>query len=46
MRVDAWSIGYALFIGLQIYRCISPELMTTDVFEHVDTLKAGLYDPE
>ncbi len=41
--VDAWAIGYALYCGLQIYRCIAPEILTPEVFERAYELLAGLY---
>jgi AcrR family transcriptional regulator len=41
--VEAWAIGHALSVGLQIYHCIAPELITPDVFERTYELLAGLY---
>jgi AcrR family transcriptional regulator len=41
--VEAWAIGHALFIGLQIYQCIAPEILTPAVFERAYELLAGLY---
>jgi hypothetical protein len=41
--VEAWAIGHALFIGLQIYQCIAPEILTPAVFERASELLAGLY---
>lgn len=41
--VQAWAIGYALFCGLQIYRCIAPEIITQAMFERAYELLAGLY---
>jgi AcrR family transcriptional regulator len=42
-KVESWTIGYALFIGLQIYHCVSPELVSPSVFEHAYTSLASLY---
>jgi AcrR family transcriptional regulator len=41
--VEAWAIGHALSVGLQIYRCLAPEILTPDLFEHAYELIAGLY---
>jgi len=41
--VQVWAIGHALFIGLQIYQSIAPELLTPAVFERAYELLAGLY---
>jgi AcrR family transcriptional regulator len=41
--VDAWAIGHALYVGLQIYRCITPDILTPAVFERAYELLAGLY---
>jgi AcrR family transcriptional regulator len=41
--VEAWAIGHALSVGLQIYTCIAPELITAGVFERALELLAGLY---
>jgi AcrR family transcriptional regulator len=41
--VEAWAIGHALSVGLQIYACIAPELITAGVFERAYELLAGLY---
>jgi len=41
--VQAWAIGHALSIGLQIYQCIAPEIITPAAFEHAYELLAGLY---
>jgi AcrR family transcriptional regulator len=40
---EAWAIGQALLVGLQIERCIAPELFTPAVFERAFALLAGLY---
>jgi AcrR family transcriptional regulator len=42
-RKQAWAIGYALLVGLQIERCIAPEIITAAVFEQACVLLAGLY---
>jgi AcrR family transcriptional regulator len=41
--VEAWAIGHALFLGLQIYQCIAPEIFTPAMFERAYELLAGLY---
>jgi hypothetical protein len=41
--VEAWAIGHAPFVGLQIYQCIAPEILTPAVFERAYELLAGLY---
>lgn len=41
--LEAWTIGHALLVGLQIDRCIAPEITTQAVFEHAFELLAGLY---
>jgi AcrR family transcriptional regulator len=41
--VQAWAIGHALLIGLQIYRFIAPEIVTPAAFERAYELLAGLY---
>jgi AcrR family transcriptional regulator len=44
--VEAWAIGHALFLGLQIYQFIAPEIITPAVFARASELLAGLYpDP-
>lgn len=40
---QAWAIGYALMCGLQIFRNITPEVITPEVFGRVYELLAGLY---
>lgn len=44
--VEAWAIGHALLIGLQVYRCTAPEVMTPALFERAFELLAGLYPGE
>jgi AcrR family transcriptional regulator len=41
--VQAWAIGHALVVGLQIYQHLAPGLVTPDVFERALGLLAGLY---
>jgi AcrR family transcriptional regulator len=41
--VETWAIGDALLIGLQITRCIAPEIFTPGVFELAFELLSGLY---
>ncbi len=41
--VEVWAIGYALGLGLLVYRSIAPELLTPAVFERAIELLAGLY---
>ncbi len=41
--LEAWAIGHALLIGLQVYRCIAPEIMTPEVFGRACEVFAGLY---
>jgi AcrR family transcriptional regulator len=40
---QAWAIGYALLVGLQMERCVAPEIFTQAVFERAFELLAGLY---
>jgi len=42
--VQAWTIGFALVVGLQIYQRMAPGLVTPEVFERALGLLAGLYD--
>jgi AcrR family transcriptional regulator len=41
--VQAWAIGQALLIGLQVQKRLTPGLVTTEVFERAFGLLAGLY---
>jgi hypothetical protein len=41
--VQAWAVGYALGLGLQVYGRIAPEILTPEVFERAYELLAGLY---
>jgi AcrR family transcriptional regulator len=40
--VQAWTIGQAMLVGLQIYKRLAPGLVTPEVFEHAFGLLAGL----
>ncbi len=44
--VQAWAIGYALVVGLQIYQRLIPGLVTPEVFERALGLLAGLYEDQ
>jgi len=41
--VEAWAIGYALRVGLQLNRSLAPEMYTRAVYERAFELLAGLY---
>jgi AcrR family transcriptional regulator len=41
--VEAWAIGHALLVGLQIYESLAPGIITPAVFERACELLAGLY---
>lgn len=41
--VEAWAIGHALLIGLQIYQHIAPGILTPEVFGRAYELLADLY---
>lgn len=41
--VQAWTIGQAMLIGLQIERRLTPSLVTPEVFERAFSLLASLY---
>ena len=41
--LEAWATGHALLIGLQVYRCVAPEVLTPAVFARALELLAGLY---
>lgn len=41
--VQAWAIGHALVVGLQIYQHLAPGLVTPEVFERALGLLADLY---
>jgi AcrR family transcriptional regulator len=42
--VQAWAIGLAMTVGLQIYQRMAPGLVTSEVFERALSLLADLYD--
>jgi AcrR family transcriptional regulator len=44
--IEAWAIGHALLIGLQIYQNIAPDILTPALFERAYELFAGLYPTE
>ena len=44
--VQAWVIGHALTVGLQIYQRLAPGLVTPEVFERALGLLADLYQEE
>ena len=44
--VQAWAIGHALTVGLQIYQRLAPGLVTPEVFERALGLLADLYQEE
>ena len=39
--VQSWAIGHALLIGLQVYRCIAPEVVTPEAFSRAFERLAG-----
>src|SRR6185437_7792816 len=39
--LEAWAIGHSLLIGLQVYRCVAPEVLTPAVFARAFELLAG-----
>jgi hypothetical protein len=41
--VQAWAIGQAMLVGLQIYKRLAPGLVTPQVFERAFGLLANLY---
>lgn len=41
--VQAWAIGQAMLVGLQIYKRLTPGLVTPEVFERAFGLLADLY---
>jgi AcrR family transcriptional regulator len=42
--VQAWAIGQAMLVGLQIYKRLAPGLVTPEVFERAFGLLASLQD--
>ena len=43
---QAWAIGHALVVGLQIYQRLAPGLVTPEVFERALGLLADLYQEQ
>jgi AcrR family transcriptional regulator len=43
---QAWAIGQALLVGLQIYKRLAPGLVTPEVFERAFGLLADLYQEQ
>jgi hypothetical protein len=41
--VEAWAIGHALLIGLEIYQHIAPDILTPAVFGRASEVLADLY---
>jgi AcrR family transcriptional regulator len=41
--VQAWAIGQAMLVGLQIYKRVAPGLVTPEVFERAFGLLSNLY---
>lgn len=44
--LQVWAIGHALFLGLQIDRCLAPEVLPAELFPRAYALLAGLYPEE
>ena len=44
--VQAWAIGQAMLVGLQIEKRLAPGLVTPEVFERAFSLLAGLYQEQ
>ena len=44
--VQAWVIGQAMLVGLQIYQRLAPGLVTPELFERAFGLLAGLYQEQ
>ena len=45
-QVDAWVIGQAMLVGLQIYQRLAPGLVTPELFGRAFGLLAGLYQEQ
>ena len=45
-QVDAWVIGQAMLVGLQIYKRLAPGLVTPELFERAFGLLAGVYQEQ
>lgn len=41
--LESWVIGYALFLGLQLYQFVLPDIVTPELFGKAFALLAGLY---
>jgi AcrR family transcriptional regulator len=46
MAVQDWAIGQAMLAGLQIYKRLTPGIVTTEVFERAFLLLADLYQEQ
>jgi len=44
--LEAWAIGHALLVGLQIYQRLAPGLITPEVFERAVGMLADLYQEQ
>jgi len=44
--VEAWAIGQAMLVGLQIEKRLAPGLVTPQLFERAFSLLAGLYQEQ
>jgi AcrR family transcriptional regulator len=44
--VQAWAIGQAMLAGLQLYKNLTPGLVTPEMFERAFGLLAGLYQEQ
>jgi AcrR family transcriptional regulator len=44
--VQAWAIGQAMLVGLQIYQRLAPRLVTAEVFARTFGLLAGFYQEQ
>ena len=44
--VQAWAIGQAMLVGLQIYKRLAPGIVTPEVFERAFGLLADLYQEQ
>lgn len=41
--LQVWALGHALFVGLQLFRLVVPDVVTPDVCARAFALLAGLY---
>jgi hypothetical protein len=46
MSVQDWAIGQAMLAGLQIYKRLTPGIVTPEVFERAFLLLADLYQEQ